>query len=108
MINQAKNTELKSCIKDIEVLENINLSYQKTIEVNQNRIKELKELEALRNVNLSYQKTIEVNQNRINQLNELNKALDTELRNLDTMINTINQSFTWRLIRRYNAIVHKS
>jgi tetratricopeptide (TPR) repeat protein len=42
LINQAKETELKSSIKEIESLQGIKLSYQKTIEINQNRISQLK------------------------------------------------------------------
>jgi len=57
---KARDNFLNKAIKDVEILQNINLGHQKTV----------KDVEILQNINLGHQKTIEEKDNQIMQLNE--------------------------------------
>jgi hypothetical protein len=78
---KAKDKQLKQAIKDIDVLQNINLGHQKTIEEKDSELKRaVKDVEILQNINLGHQKEIEEKDNQIMQLNESIKIIDSQLK----------------------------
>jgi glycosyltransferase involved in cell wall biosynthesis len=95
---------IESNQKSIDVLQNINLGHQKTIEEKNNQILQLnesnkgfdnqlkqaiKEFDTLQNINLGHQETIEEKNNQILQLNESNKAIENELERVINEVDTL-------------------
>jgi N,N-dimethylformamidase beta subunit-like, C-terminal len=64
-----KDAELKRAVKDVEILQNINLGHQKTIEEKDAELKRaVKDVEILQNINLGHQKEIGEKDKLIEQL----------------------------------------
>ena len=72
-----KDAQLKRAIKDVDILQNINLGHQKAIEEKDAELKRaIKDVETLQNINLSHQKAIEEKDKLIGQLdNQLKQAV---------------------------------
>jgi glycosyltransferase involved in cell wall biosynthesis len=97
--------DLKKAVKDVEILQNINLEHQKTIEERDAKLKRVvKEVDILQNVNLGHQKIIE-------QKEAQNRELNAEIQRLRREIDAIHNSISWRTVtpikKRYERIFHK-
>jgi hypothetical protein len=83
--NNALAFQHDKTIKDLDILQNVNLAHQKTIEEKDTELKKaLLDLGTLQNINLDHEKTIE--------------EKDVELRRLRCEIDAIHNSISWRTL----------
>ena len=66
---KAKNNQLRRAMRDVDMLQNINLNHQKTIEGKDAQLKRaINDVEILQNINITQQKSIEEKDRQIEQL----------------------------------------
>jgi glycosyltransferase involved in cell wall biosynthesis len=102
------DSQLKQAVKDVEILQNINLRLQKDVDILQNiNLRHQKEIE-------EKDKAIESKDNQIRQINESIKTYsdrDTDIQRLRREIDAIHNSISWRTLtpikKRYDWIFHK-
>jgi hypothetical protein len=85
------DTQLKDAVKDADILQNINLENQKTIEIIDTQLKDaVKDADILQNINLENQKTIEAKDIELQDINLSNqKAIEEKDNQISQLMNSI-------------------